>query len=405
MGLNLNQPAATLRTSRNAWPIFISYRRSDLTREIAVWLKEQLERETIEANTGQIFGLDVFVDAAEAYRSDFQANLVPHLQHSRALIVLADEGAATPKPEGATDYLYQELDWWAATRSKTPPIILQLDVKSALSLVQIARYGRWRKVNFIDCFWEKWLQAGSAGVDEKTRLLSKLRESIRNYGQVIHLEEVRRLKRRAAIAWTFAVVALVAGAIAALFANYYATAKITAERNEQSAKRSAALSDYRVANDLRKRDPRASLAYLSAANHLTPQNTGLRAALDLALHDGGWPHGFFQQLESSTLSVCQDKKSHLVAASTMSDGVYVWDELHQTQVGHLAADGATVRKVRFLPDGRLFLASGKEQWTDKRPWFVENRTRAIQLDKKTAPWEIPIPEGYSIVDLFNKDAR
>src|SRR4051812_48404506 len=106
--------------SQNVWPIFISYRRSNSTRHIALWLKQKLEEQPVESNTGQIFRLDVFVDAAEAHQSDFQANLVPHLRHSRALIVIADKNAGRRNvgPENKIDYLYDELDWWAAERHR-----------------------------------------------------------------------------------------------------------------------------------------------------------------------------------------------------------------------------------------------------------------------------------------------
>jgi WD40 repeat protein len=222
-------------TKKNIWPIFISYRRSEFTRKIAVWLKDALESKTIEATTGQIFNLDVFVDAAEAYHADFQANLVPHLRHSRALILIIDEAAAARRPEGTVDYLYEELDWWAAERKRTPPIILQVDAQSAIRFVANSKYESWRKVNFLDCFYEKWTADAKLGDVEQTRLLKLIRDSIRDYGQVIHLEEVRRLKRRALLAFCFAGVALIAGLAAALLANDYAKEKSTALANLETA--------------------------------------------------------------------------------------------------------------------------------------------------------------------------
>lgn len=75
MAKSLNQ----LDPNRHVWPIFISYRRDECTRKVALWLKDELECITIEATTGQVFNLDVFVDVAEPHQSDFQANLVPHL--------------------------------------------------------------------------------------------------------------------------------------------------------------------------------------------------------------------------------------------------------------------------------------------------------------------------------------
>ena len=196
--------APPAHTNRNVWPVFISYRRSDATRKVALELKKELEASTIEASTGQVFSLDVFVDVAEGHQSDFQAHLVPHLQHSRALIVLADDGAASRKAAGSVDYLYSELEWWATGRKKTPPIILQLDAKAGSRLVSDTSFSGWRKVSFMDCFWERWDKDGDTGKAEKERLLGWLRKSIRNYGSIIHIQEVRRLKSWTRIAVMFA---------------------------------------------------------------------------------------------------------------------------------------------------------------------------------------------------------
>jgi hypothetical protein len=214
----------------SVWPIFISYRRSELTREVALWLKEQLEKQTIEATTGQIFRLDVFVDAAEAHQTDFQANLIPHLQHSRALILLVDDGAAMRRQQVAVDYLYEELDWWGRKRKRTPPIILQMDKVSAKTLTAEPKYAGWRKVNFMDCFWEKWSRDPREEKIEKERLLKHVRDSIRDYGQVIHLEEVQRLKRRALVATGLGVLAGLAAIGALVFFLRAASARDAAEK-------------------------------------------------------------------------------------------------------------------------------------------------------------------------------
>ena len=222
---------------RNVWPIFISYRRSPATRKVAIELRKELQDSTIEAS-GEVFRLDVFVDVTAPHQADFQGNLLPHLQHSRALIVLADEGAVTRKSCEPVDYLYEELDWWAEAkeRKKTPPIILQLDAKSGSKLVADPKFEHWRKVPFMDCFWEKWAVDAVDGAEERTLLLNRLCESIRYYGQIIQLEEARRLEnanfrlqeanvqlvaankkasRRATVATIFAVSAVIAFCIAA----------------------------------------------------------------------------------------------------------------------------------------------------------------------------------------------
>ncbi len=272
------------RPKRNEWPIFISYRRSEATRKIAIWLKDQLERTTIKATTGQVFSLDVFVDAAESHQTDFQANLVPHLQHSRALIVLADEGAAAKKTQAAKDYLYEELEWWATERKKTPPIILQLDSKSALRIVEDSKYEGWRKVNFMDCFWDQWALEPDAGDAEKARLLKKILDSIRDYGQVIHLDEVRRLKRRALIALVFAAVALVAAASATwmgLLAN-----KNAARARAQSDRSMALALSSQSREVIGKNDQRALLLAVESARRTSQEGyvtPAARSALQRAL--------------------------------------------------------------------------------------------------------------------------
>ncbi len=196
------------------WDIFISYRRSEKTEKIATWLQTELEKEPVESTTGQFFNLDVFVDTTEPHRPDFQRNLTPILQHSRALIVLADAGAAQRK--AGADYLYQELDWWAENRKGTPFIVLQMDIDSGKSLVNDKKFkaNAWEKVNCLDCLYEKWEIQNEEGAAYRAKRILWVRESIRDYGQVIHHDEVRRLKKRAVIAWIFALIALAGAAFA-----------------------------------------------------------------------------------------------------------------------------------------------------------------------------------------------
>ncbi|RYZ78016.1 MAG: hypothetical protein EOP04_30460 [Proteobacteria bacterium] len=232
---DISQNDQTPTSKRNEWPIFISYRRGDATQKIALELKKELEASTIEASTGQIFALDVFVDVAEAHQSDFQANLVPHLQHSRALIVLADDGSALRKSNGSTDYLYLELDWWATERKKTPPIILQIDSMSGSRLVADPRFLAWRRVSFMDCLPEKWAKEGENGEAEWRNLIGWILKSIKNYGSIIHLEEVKRLKLRSNIAVGLAIFAAIFGVFAvkqcnvAKYHNYKITVRLAAE--------------------------------------------------------------------------------------------------------------------------------------------------------------------------------
>ena len=305
-----DKAAISGRPKSNEWPIFISYRRSDATRKIALDLKKRLEASTIEATTGQIFALDVFVDVAEAHQCDFQANLEPHLKHSRALIVLADNGAAARKVDGAVDYLYEELDWWATERTKTPPIILQLDEKAGLSLVGDSKFTRWRKVSFMDCCWEKWSQNGETGEAEKQQLLGWLRESIRNYGLVRHLEEVRRLKRRALIAALFGAAALIAAGLGwwqrnvavskeALAIKNGIEAKTNATRadeearkaiqNEREAKGALSRSDlFRGVELVASGKSEHALAYLARAVRIDPTNYAASSRLASLLMERDW---------------------------------------------------------------------------------------------------------------------
>ncbi len=69
LGKDASEPAGSCSRPRSPlpkegtgeWPIFISYRRSSLTSEIAKWLKEQLEDQPIQALNEQWFSLNVFV--------------------------------------------------------------------------------------------------------------------------------------------------------------------------------------------------------------------------------------------------------------------------------------------------------------------------------------------------------
>lgn len=178
------------------WPIFISYRRGPTSSEIAKWLKEELEREPLEAVNGQVFQLNVFVDALEPVHGDFQKYLVPHLQHSRMLIVITDTGASRRRGTGI-DYLFDELDWWAKHRAKTAPILLDTDRISAATLIaREPQFQSWGKSSWLECYWNEW-SAGTPSKlqQEQLRLLRVIRESIRTYGHDIHLAEVRRLRR------------------------------------------------------------------------------------------------------------------------------------------------------------------------------------------------------------------
>jgi WD40 repeat protein len=320
----LKSAAPASQPARNLWPLFISYRRSEAALKIALELKNLLESSTIEASTGQIFGFDVFLDVAEAHQSDFQANLVPHLQHSRALIVLADANAAHRKPSGSVDYLYAELDWWAAKRKTTPPIILQLEENAGSFLVQDPKFSGWRKVSFMDCFWEKWKNSQDSGAVEKKLLVQWLCQSIRDYGLIIHLAEVRRLKIRALIATICAVLALIA-AVAAIWLAFLA---------DRNAKRAQAQSDRSMAlvltsqsrEVLGKNDQRALLLAVEAVNRTSKDGyttSTARLALQQAL-DRVTGVGISGHKDIVTLGEFSNDERKLATAAEDKE-VRVWD--------------------------------------------------------------------------------
>lgn len=222
----MNQPDPLLaaiappKEGTGEWPIFISYRRSSLTSEIAKWLKEQLEDQPIQALNEQWFSLNVFVDALEPVHGDFQEFLVPHLRHSRMLVVIADKGAVTRRPAGQKDYLYEELDWWQRNRPNNPPILLDTDRVSASALTgSDPRFSGWVKQSWLECFWEEWRSAGiERFAKEQSWLCSVLRDTIRTYGHDIHLAEVRKLKRLVkglcAVAAALLITAIAIGVLA-----------------------------------------------------------------------------------------------------------------------------------------------------------------------------------------------
>jgi tetratricopeptide (TPR) repeat protein len=214
------------------WPVFISYRHSGLTSEIAKWLKEELEKEPVQSLNEQWFRLDVFVDSLEPSRGDFQEFLVPHLQHSRALVILADAGAAIRKPKPEKDYLYEELDWWGDKRPRNPPLILDLDQVSAKKLTAQTAFAKWEKISWLECYWEEWQKRPDLWEKEKTRLLAVLRQSIREYGHSVHLAEVRRLRR---LAWGLAAAVIMALGIA-WWADHQRRVAEEARANEATAR-------------------------------------------------------------------------------------------------------------------------------------------------------------------------
>jgi hypothetical protein len=286
------------------WDIFLSYRRSALTEKVARWLQNELQKEPVESTTGQRFDLDVFVDVTEPHRPDFQRNLTPILEHSRALIILADAGATRRKSE--CDYLYQELDWWADHRKKTPFIVLQLDSISGSSLLNDPKFkdNKWDKVNCLDCFFEDWESQPDTGKLSKSELLAKLRESIRDYGQVIHHEEVEKLKQRALIAWTLAAAALLALVVAGVYWAQAVAAKDDAlhkqrladeaRLKEEQAKlreRGAFSTSYvQTAAELTNEGNNdLALAYLGRAVELVPDDASIREHFRWLVSAHSWP--------------------------------------------------------------------------------------------------------------------
>jgi WD40 repeat protein len=359
--------------NRNVWPLFISYRRSDATNPFAVWLKHELESEKISASNGQVFSLDVFVDAVEAHQSDFQANLIPHLQHSRALIVLADAGACSRRIDGEPDYLYEELDWWAANRRKTPPIILQFDPESGARLVADPNFSGWSNVSRMDCFHVEWENSLDLGGSQKNLLLSWLRKSIRDYGQIIHLDEVLRLRRRALIAYVLLALALIATGIAwwqkevansrQRDAEASETAAINAERKTRNRSSKA---DADIAMELASSgDDARAFAFAVRAIELNDENTIARLLAYRLLTDGRMtlPEYLISQGNVATALAFSKNGSHL--ATGCDDGFIYVSDLVTGDIMHLKSPlNGLVKKIVFSPDGKtLAVATSSKLYT------------------------------------------
>jgi len=291
------------------WPIFVSYRRSTLTGEIAKWLKEELEREPLQALNEQWFHLKVFVDALEPVHGDFQSHLVPHLEHSRMLVLLADPGAATRRPQPKRDFLYEELSWWATYRSKTAPVILETDRTSARRLISgTPAFAHWTRTSWLECYWEEWRSGPEGRLErEQKRLLRVLRESIRIYGHDIHLAEVRRLRRTV----HRLIAAVVAVFVAACLAGWLALALNRSLRESES--RSYALSLSAAGGSIRSEDYAAARTALAEAppalrswewGHL--KVTADQAMLRLSGHSGGAKAVAFGPDNDSLLSIGAD---------------------------------------------------------------------------------------------------
>lgn len=115
-----------------SWRVFISYRSTledgqpDLVgRQTAQWLHESLKGCTFEiardAHGTRKVVLDPYFDQTAPAISDFRKKLVPHLQTSKALVLICTSGAMVRKK--GRDWLYQEIDWWQKNR-RTSPILV-----------------------------------------------------------------------------------------------------------------------------------------------------------------------------------------------------------------------------------------------------------------------------------------
>jgi hypothetical protein len=186
------------------WQVFISYRRperdeggafvgSKATLEVARWLKRELKTREIEANTGEIFKVRVFIDEDEPSHSDWREKLIPTLEHSRAIIVLLNRAAV--KRKQGDDYLHEELEWLASNPKRTP-ILLQLDTVSRNELVAQPKFGKWEPIQALPCYWDAWKkESREEWATNLHRLIEQVCESIRNLGSVHHAQEIEDLRR------------------------------------------------------------------------------------------------------------------------------------------------------------------------------------------------------------------
>jgi hypothetical protein len=192
----------------NAWQVFVSYRRpkrdetgafvgSKASLEVARWLESELEAREIEANTGELVKVRVFIDEDEACHSNWRDKLIPTLQYSRAIIVLLDRAAV--KRKQGVDYLHEELELIASNPKRTP-ILLQLDTVSRDALVAQPKFSKWQQVQALPCYWDAWKnESPDDRAANLNRLIAQVRKSIRNLGS-IHLaqqvEEIRQALER-----------------------------------------------------------------------------------------------------------------------------------------------------------------------------------------------------------------
>lgn len=339
------------RDGYSEWPIFISYRRSALTGEIAKWLEEELGKELIQGLNEQWFKPVVFVDAMQPVRKDFRAHLEPHLAHSRALIIIADAGAGKRKQD-RMDYLYLEFDWWREKRPRNPPIILDTDRKSAVALTAQPELQHWQKHGWLECYWQEWKDRGSLDT-EKQRLLKLLRQSIREFGHAVHLAEVRKL-RRLVKGLGIAVLAILAAGVVAWL-------------KEKEARQLAADALMRQGISLTSRGREMeALLWMAKAVHSEGSGGTARDHLDGLVLNTPWnllissdmkakaDYGYYKHVFSET--------GGRIAFSDFAGGVEVWEwtnpQKSLARVVHQESNSSVVAGFGFLEDGRKLFTAG-----------------------------------------------
>jgi hypothetical protein len=107
-----------------------------------------------------------------------------------------------------------------------------LNKVSAKKLTAQPAFAKWEKISWLECYWEEWQKRPDVWEREKTRLLTVLRQSIREYGHSVHLAEVRRLRR---LAWGLAAVVILALSLA-WWADHQRRVAEKARANEATAR-------------------------------------------------------------------------------------------------------------------------------------------------------------------------
>ena len=200
------------------WQVFISYRSTTdggkpdkAARVAARWLHERLNDCVIELKLERpretSVRLNAYLDQDSPASSDFKHALEPHLQTSKALVLVCTEGAANRRK--GRDFLYDEIEWWVRKRRASPILIDAADVGEAgVPGIIRRRFDRATLLELRLAEWEQ-LEPEQAAMEEK-RLLIRILKGIEESEFATTYEDLERARRRVQMLLALSLVLVLA---------------------------------------------------------------------------------------------------------------------------------------------------------------------------------------------------